>query len=360
MADDTKTPKIDLKARLGKKTVGASGPSIPPPMATGGSIPAPPFASRAPAAPAPEPVRAEPRAIKIEMGEEVLEAQKKGRSKVIMIAIGTALVGAVLGVALGGGMERRDRQNMALEGASILAGEVDKANAEIEKLADIISRAKRSLGDGNYPEKEVNELGDVMIPFDGTYLYGKGTGLMSADVNRLLVSFAGNAQAANEQKDALKRVLGAGKSAIETLLAEKDKPKFHWSAFIVNGPHGPMASMQPLPEPFLLSSKEKVKKDGKEEDYSWPEEFEIPDGDKKVKLKRYQKGDPMSSDPVLIPIDPSTEGSVCPSDTLMRLRRELVDLENLLQGDKSDPTNEKKGLVDTGTALIDELKGIGH
>ena len=32
---------------------------------------------------------------------------------------------------------------------------------------------------------------------------------------------------------------------------------------------------------------------------------------------------------------------------------------DLLKGDKSDPTNEKAGLIDLGTSIIDELKGIG-
>ena len=40
--------------------------------------------------------------------------------------------------------------------------------------------------------------------------------------------------------------------------------------------------------------------------------------------------------------------------------RELTSLEHLLRGDKSDPTNEKEGLLDTGTALVERLKKIGH
>src|SRR5688572_29952285 len=165
MADQNK-PKIDLKARLGRKTVGEAGPSIPPPLATGASIPAPPFSSTPPAAQRPQgqsvpgypghtgqggfgqsyppagftpstapqaPVMAAPAAIKIEMGEEVIAAQKKGRSKVMMIAAGTAVVGMIIGYAIGGGSERRTRQNIALQGAELLSEEVDKANAETEK-----------------------------------------------------------------------------------------------------------------------------------------------------------------------------------------------------------------------------------
>src|SRR5690606_4269697 len=122
MSDQNK-PKIDLKARLGRKTVGGGGPSIPPPMATGSSIPAPPFASRPPPAAAaalsepPRPMVVQPQAIKIEMSEEIVEAQKKGRTKVMMIAAGTALVGMLLGYVFGDGAARRTAQNNALVGA---------------------------------------------------------------------------------------------------------------------------------------------------------------------------------------------------------------------------------------------------
>ncbi len=363
MAEQNK-PKIDLKARLGRKTVeGGGGPSIPPPMATGSSIPAPPFASKPPPSQEPEqPKPAAPQAIKIEMSEEVVQAQKKGRSKIILIAVGTALVGVVLGWALGGGMERRTRQNLALQGADLLSDEVDEANIQAEKLAEILENAKRSLSDGEYPDEQIKALGDVTIPFDGTYLVGKGIGLMSPDINRMLVDYAGGAQQANEQKDRLQRVMMGAREPIEELLAQKDKPKFNWAVFVTGGPHGPMAAMQPFPEPFLVTSKEKVEnEDGDMVKYDWPEEFEIPDGDDKVTLERYEGGDPTrGGDPELIPVDPSTQSLVCSSDTMNLLRKEIVGLERLLKGDKSDPTNEKAGLLDTGKRLIDELKGIGQ
>src|SRR5690606_5574981 len=150
----------------------------------------------------------------------------------------------------------------------------------------------------------------------------------------------GNSQKANEQKDRLQRVLTGAKKPIQEILDQAEKPKFNWSVYVTNGPHGPIASMQPLPEPFLVTSAAKVKdKDGKMVDFAWPEEFEVPDGDKKVKLKRYKKGDPVSGDPELIPVDPGSQSLVCSSDTMTLLRKEIVSLEELLMGDKSDPTN---------------------
>lgn len=361
MSEQKNKPKIDLRARLGKKPGAGVAASIPPPMATSASIPAPPFASRPPPAQEPaRPVMAQPQAIKIEMDDEVLQAQKKGKSKVLMVAGGMAVVGAVIGIAIGGGMERRKRQDIALEGAKLLSEDIDKANVEIAKLAEVLNDAKRALSDGEYPTTAVAALADVAVPFDGTYLAGKGTGLMSPKINLSLVDFAGKSVEANDQKERLHRVLAGSEAALKEILSQTDKPKFNWSVFVIPGPHGPMASMQPLPEAFFVTSKEKMKdKDGKMVDYAWPEEIEVPDGDKKVKLKLYKDGNPVSSTPMLIPVEPTSQGLVCPNDTIVRLRNEIVKLEELLKGDKSDPTNETEGLTDLGSKLIDELKSIG-
>ncbi len=353
--EEKKKPKIDLKARLGKKTVGSVGPSIPPPMSTGGSIPAPPFASKPAAAQQPEqPKQVAPQDIKIEMSEEVVAAQKKGRTKVILLVIGAAVVGGFLGNVIGDGQARRTRQNIAVQGAELLVSEVDTANIEIEKLGDVLTKVKRGLSNNEYPEKAIGELSELNIPFNGNNLVGKGTGLMSAEVNRLLVKFAGAAETANDQKDGLRSILSRGKKPITELLTQRDKPKFNWSVYIdPRGAHGPVAKMQPLPKPFLVNDKDT-------KDYDWPEEFELPIGkDKTEKLKRYQKGDPMK-EAFLIPVAPSTQRLVCSVDTLTQLRREVIGLERTLKGDNSDPTNEKKGLASVGKRLMDKLKDIGH
>jgi hypothetical protein len=117
--------------------------------------------------------------------------------------------------------------------------------------------------------------------------------------------------------------------------------------------------MQLVPEPFLASSKDKVKdKDGTEKAYAWPEKFKIKDGDKTLDLERYKSGDPMGSDPKIIPIDPSSQSAVCPEPVLIRLRSEIGKLEDTLRGDKT-PGEEKDGLLDTGRVLVDKLKEIG-
>jgi hypothetical protein len=370
MSEDKK-PKIDLKARLGKKTVSSpsAGGSIPPPVGIprpGGSIPAPPFGSapgRGPKidagdpyssiAAAEAPARTEPQAIKVEMSEEVVQAQKKNRGKVIMLALVTAVIGGVLGYALGGGSERRARQNQALEGAGRLAKEVDEATAQIEQLAEVLKSATAKLADNKFPEEEVSKLGGINIPFSGANL-DKGIGLFKNDVAQMLIQFAGKSSQANDQKDKLQRVLTGSKSAITDFLEQQTSPKVRWGTYVVNGPGGPWAGMQLLPEPFAVKAEPK---DGKP--YAWPAEFKINAGGKETKLKRYEKGEAVASDPLMIPVDPTTQGGVCPVDVVVRLRSEVGKLDEALRGDKT-PGQEEDGLIDLGNALREKLKEIGR
>jgi hypothetical protein len=150
-------------------------------------------------------------------------------------------------------------------------------------------------------------------------------------------------------------MLGSMQKSFEELAKEAEKPKFHWTVFLQNGPQGPIASMLKLPEPFAIVDKEK-------KDYKWPTEIEIQEGDKKTKFKLYKDGNPIASDPLLIPVDPTSPGTTMLDEFNVKyyeLRSSLQNLQQVLKGDHSDPTNEKTGLVDLGKGLIDELKGIG-
>ncbi len=381
MAD--KKPKIDLKARLGKKTVaGPATGAVPPPVGipkpTG--VPVPPFAakpsaSRPSAAPAPRvdasdpyaaisadqaPERNEPQAIKVEMSEEIVQAQKKGKGRIIALAIATAIVGGALGFAVGSGVERGKGADKAIEGASSLIEEVNAANAKAIELQEVLDKAGKKLGENKFPAEEVSKLGELDIPFAGANLTGKGIGRFKPIVVTQLVQYAGAAAAANDQREKLQAVLAGSKKAIEEILAQKTKPKVYWSVYVRGGPHGPWAVMQPLPKPFIQSQKEKVKdKDGKEKAYSWPDEFKVKDGGKSFDLKRYTGGDPgKDNPPKLIPVDPATQKDVCPNDTNLKLRREVNALLTILKG--KGGTDPEPGLKDTGEKIVEQLKQIGQ
>ncbi len=104
-----------------------------------------------------------------------------------------------------------------------------------------------------------------------------------------------------------------------------------------------------MPKPFTAGDKAE----------KWPDEFEVKEGNQTVKVKRYNSRNPMGSDPLFIPVDPSSMGQVCPSDTLFKLRREVVDMETVLKGDNSTPGEEKMGLLERGQKLVEQLKRIG-
>lgn len=370
MAEEKK-PKIDLKARLGKKTVTApGGPSIPPPVGLPKpGVPAPPFGSTAPPRPKVDasnpysaisaeqaPARAEPQAIKIEMSEEVVQAQKKGRAKVVALAMVTAAVGGLVGYAVGSGVERGKGADKALAGASDLAKEVEETNVKIEELAEVLKNAREKLGNNKYPEEEVSKLGGIDIPFNGASLTGKGIGRFKPEIVTMLITFASGSEEANTQKEKIRSLLSGAKPAITDMLAQQEKPKVRWAVYFESASGGPWVSMQPLPQPFGVTSE---KKDDK--NYKWPEEFKIKQGGKDFTLKRYTSGDPtrVKDTPYLIPVNPETQNAVCPSDVLIKLSRELREMEEVLRGDKSTPGHEKEGLIDTGNILVEKLKGIG-
>jgi len=373
MAEDNK-PKIDLKARLGKKTVSAPvpgpGASIPPPTGIprpSVGVPAPPFQqSTAPSRPAPAPVVdasnpygamspalapvAAPTTIRFEMSDDVMRAQKGGAKKVLVLALVTAVIGGFVGFTVGGAAERGKGSDAAIEGAKELIKDVDNANTKISQLADLLKSAREKLGKAQYPDDEVSKLGALNIPFAGANLAGKGIGRFKGDVLTMLVDFASSSSEANDSKGELQRLLSGQKAGVTEFLEGQTKPKVRWSVIVGGSPLGPIASMQPVPQPFFLTTDAK--------DYSWPAQFEVPgEKGKKQAVKRYLKGDPASEDPTFIPVDPSSQGSVCPADVLVRLRGKLSDLEEVLRGNPT-PGEEKTGLLEAGQALSKKLKQI--
>jgi hypothetical protein len=321
---------------------------------TASGVPAPPFTNRPQAAPAPRvdptnpyaavgPVAApaRPQQIRIEVGsEEIQAAARGGRKKVAVLAFITAIIGGVVGFAVGGGAERAKGADAAVEGAQQLVKDVQAANAEVQKLADTLKAAKEKLGKGQFPEQEVSALGAINIPFSGAKLAGKGIGRFQPEVISMLIEYTNATTEANDQKEKVQNVLtGAKKGILELLDANV---MVRWAVQVQDGPNGPWAQMSMVPAPF--SAKEK-----------WVDEIKLGPADKQTTLKRYTSGGPSGS---FIPVDPGTQTSVCPSDVVFKLRRELNDLETVLRGDNT-PGDEKTGIIDSGNKLMDKLKKIG-
>ena len=372
-------PKIDLKARLGKKTVSApvtssvpppmglqrplvqqgvrpSAPAGRPPIGGGGSVPAPPFGaqpSRAPridpndpyssVAASAAPAVQRPREIRVDM-EEVRAANKGRRGRVLFLSLVTAVVGGFLGFTLGGGVERGKAATAAVIGSKELLKEVEESNAQIQQLADTLKSARQKLlSKGTYPQEEVTKLGAINIPFKPMSLLDKGIGRFKRDTMVMLIDYATAVEAANDQKESLQRLLGSG--SLKAVIEEQQKPKVRWMARVEGGPGGPWLTLDRLPEAnaFLAADK-------------WPEALEIKDGDKTTKFKRYASGDPAGTEPPFIPVSPQSQG---PNDIIGSLVSQLLKMDEVLRGNKEDPANEKTGLLERGQKLADALKRIG-
>ena len=387
-------PKIDLKARLGKKTMSTPGASVPPPMApqamgshapsamprppqaaqpmrSQSGVPAPPFTPSGAPKPLPAdptspyasmprqsaPVQARPTEIRVDM-EEVRAAQRSGRGRVMVLALVTAFVGGFVGFAFGGGAERGKGAQAAITGAQELVKEIEESNKAITELADTIKSAQtKLLGKGTYPQEEVTKLGAINIPFRSASLADKSIGRFKREILTMLIDYSASVEQMNDSKETLQRFLGS--QTLKDLVAEQTKPKVRWYATVSNGPSGPWVNLDRLDTPFPAASDEKIKdKDGKEKPYAWPDEVEIKDGKETVKMKRYTSGDPGGSSPPFIAVNPQTQAAVCQSDVLGSMLSQLVKMQTVLRCDPT-PGVDKTGLIEKGQKLLDQLKKIG-
>ncbi|HVZ35603.1 MAG TPA: hypothetical protein VG963_24425 [Polyangiaceae bacterium] len=369
-------PKIDLKARLGQRRPGTpASASIPPPVgvqpgASPSAVPVPQsvpsgYSSGYPgvqsqraqafdalgvasvqAPPAPM-MRSAPVINTAELEAEMRAVQRGGRGKVMALAAGTAVVGGLLGFAIGGLMERNSAAETAVVGAKALAADVDKADAAVAELSKTLEAAAKSLKEGKYPEAEVKALGGINIPFDGSNLAGKGIGRFKPQLVTSLINYAGAVTKANTQKDKVRSLLSVSKAGVEELLAQSTAPQVRWGVSVQSGPQGPWGSLQLLSSPFPAGDK----------GTAWPAQLEAGEG--KNAFRRYTGGDPSRGEGQMIPIAPQTQNNVCPTDTIVRLRRELTEMQKAVNGDSSIPGQETQGIAELGESIKKQLAAIG-
>ena len=333
----------------------APSPQRPP---AGASIPAPPgFGARpptgqrpapsaAPAQTAPvgappavsaQPVR--PQSIKIDMSDEVIQAQRAGRSKVKLLAAATAIVGAVLGYGIGSLVKGNEGAQAAVQGAGLLVGDISKANETATELNELLKAAAKKVKGGEFPADEVEKLGAIDIPFDGSNLMNKGIGRYNSTAMTMLLQYSTAVQNVEDQKDKVRRLLGSIKPYLDNLKAEKENPMFHWGVKLDKTPSGAVGTMT-LIKPFPAKER-------------WPSELEFG----KTKLERYGWGDP-KADSVVVPVDPGSETMVCPENIAFRVIGALMDTSKELEGDPT-PGHERAGVIELGNKTMEQLKKIG-
>jgi hypothetical protein len=266
----------------------------------------------------------------------------------MVLAAGTAVVGGLLGFAIGGLSERNSAAATAVVGAKALAAEVEAADAQVTQLSQTLGAAAKALKDGKYPEAEVKALGAINIPFDGSNLAGKGIGRFKPQLVTLLINYATAATKANAQKDKIRSLLSVSKAGVEDLLAQNTAPQVRWGLTLQSGPQGPWGALSALGTPFAVGDKQA----------GWPAQLETSDG--KSSFRRYTGGDPTRGGEggQMIPVAPQTQAAVCPTDTIVRLRRELSDMQKVVNGDET-PGQELQGIVELGEAIKKQLNSIG-
>jgi hypothetical protein len=403
MAEETKKPKIDLKARLGKTMVtsGSSGgapvplpvpgpamppvpaapgsdpsagdrvsgppssrpgpaippPAIPPPIGLSPGIPLPAFAPAVqakPAAPAPQKLGAAAQTIKVEMGEEVQEQQKRaGRQKIVFAALG-AVVGLGLGFVAGGQRETSKRSDAAVLGAKALEGDVVSATKKMEELSVLLDQGAEAIGAKKYPDDLSAGLASTQIPFDTNTLGGKNVGALPAKVLRAVLMFTKETEALNEKKDSLRNLLGAMKKPVEQAWADEKEPKFQFAVVFGGAPEKNFAELVRIKDPFKLQG-------------DWPKEVpimkrEMVQGKKQEvekKATRWLKGELTGGEqPPMLPVEPQSVAGFTSDQVVVQLRKAMIDIRLLLDGDKSDPQNETLGLIKTGQGLSAELDNL--
>jgi hypothetical protein len=403
--EQSKKPKIDLKARLGKTTSSATGAgpgvvplpvpgpslgSVPPPAQA--SVPAPrpsdagiapppsvlravppmvpnlpgsPFAPHQPAAPAPAPPPPPPppaaaQTIKVEIGEEIHEERKKASRR----AAGFAVVGLVIGVGfgflIGGGKERSDRDKVAVQGAAALEKDIKAANEKLEELKTKLNAGEEKLRAKAYPEELIAELAALNIPFDATNLDHKNVGNLKSSVQRALLSYTSGVEDLNRTKNQVRNLLGQPtvRKEIEKGWADEKEPSANFSVILISDQKGMMAELVPNKEPFAI---------GKD----WPATYTVlrtersQAGAKQVDKSgtRWQKGDPSrdlsGTNPVVVPVTPESSAGFTSQEYVRKLAIAIRDLRETIEGNSTDPTNERPGLVKVGDDLVNELHKIG-
>lgn len=394
MADDKKKSKIDLKARLGKSTMsGAPGAAVPmptpgapasapgsdpgvppaggapapspsvssrpPPAAAVGiapppglspGIPVPPFAQPKQAAPAPKPSAAQ-QTIKVEVGEEIHAERKKAKQRIYMAAAGATLLGVGIGFVIGGAKERSDRGAVAVAVAQAVEKDVKESNGKIKELSEKLDAAAEKLGRKAFPAELVTELGGINIPFDLKTLEAKNVGALPGKLLRPLIQYGAACDDLNKTKDSLKNLLGFAQPQIEKYWKEEKEPVVNFSVvFGPDGSRGMMAELVKNKEPFPA---------GKDwpANYSFLRTERTQQGVKEVDKKavRWTKGDLTGSDPVVIPVMPSSVAGFTSEQVVTQLGKNLRDLRETIEGRKDDP-NAPPGLLSQGENLATELR----
>lgn len=374
--------KIDLKARLGRASktgqpsAGARtsqpGPGgiAPPPGIVGGGIPAPIFSAKPtrrgsgldptlPFQASQPPPR--PQEIKVEIGQEVVQAQLKGGRKLIIAAAISAVAGIGIGAAIGSLSARSSMNDIAVQDAQSLVAPITKAKQNIEALHTKMEDATKLMyKEKKFPESFSKDMTKIQVEFSAADLGGKALHRLKGGLMRDLFDFANDAQELQQRKEALSRLFEARKNDIVDLIEQGKSPKMSYSVFVQRTRAGnAVGTFAPIAKPFGFDDK------------SWPEEIGLNTGAEVVAAKRYKGGEPFTQFPrkegekptvFAIPLEPDGVVKAFPPRLSQRVEEELKSARQLIVGTSHGEVsadNEKRGLLKLADEILRELATVG-
>ena len=383
MSDDKKKAKIDLKARLGKSTMGLPTPSqaglppgsIPPPapslLGSMQGIPAarpsfvaqgiapPPSITSAAAllapqqAPAQAPPPPEPRlsaaaqTIKVEMGEEVEQERKKMQKRATLYAVIGVVVGAGLGFVWGGASKTGDLGKRVQDGAGKLEKDVRAANDKMKELGEKIAAGQKTFSEKQFPEDLARDLGGISVAVE---IDGKSVGNYPSGLQKKVFTYVQAVNDLNKTKDTLAGLLGQAKAPVQKYWKEQSDPVVNFSVMFRGDSKGVVAELVPNKEPFAF---------GKD----WKDSYTVlkKERDKSVEKNatRYKKGDLPGTDPLVVPVAPESVAAFTSEQLVYKLGGAMRDAVRSIQGTSDEATGqETPGLLKSGEDLAIDLKKV--
>ncbi|WP_438021294.1 formin [Sorangium sp. So ce315] len=328
---------------------------IAPPPGISPGIPLPPFAPQPrPVIPTPPPKpTAAAQTIKVEVGEEVEQERRKASKRTALYAALAAVVGIAVGFTTGGAKERGDRGKAAVMGAGALEKDVRAANEKMQELNQKLEEANAQLAQKKFPTQLTTDLGAINIPFDATNLEGKQIGSLPGRVMRQLLAYTTSVQDLNKTKDSLKNLLSAAQGPVEKSWKEQDEPVVNFSVVFRRDGDKTLAELVPNKAPFPF---------GKD----WPAKYTVTrlertqQGMKPAEKEatRWTRGDLAGGDLQVLPVDPQTVAAFTSEQIVFKLRSAMIDVRQLLAGNKDNPVTETPGLIKEGDDLANELRKI--
>jgi hypothetical protein len=303
----------------------------------------------------------EPQAIKVEMSEEIVQAQRRGRFLVVVLALITAVVGGAVGYVVGAGSANAAVDHRAVEGAASIRTSVKEAAGTAERIQTLMDTINTKLfKDFEFPEEPLKELSDAKVSFSAVDLENKGIDRFPKQTQLALFDFLARVNDVNSASERIVAILGparARRSVQEFWEQRKDETrKVVWMATVQQTRRGPWVQLSPLGDKaFAVGDPSKTEP-------IWPETLEMKEGERTHKFERHKQMDLARTEGGYLPVDPDLQMrmGVCGDLPQLTLVASTIQaLRDALLGSNLGTAEATLGLLELGKTLDDKLGEIG-